>query len=360
MAENFLINFLISAIVAILNSEIDQSLGFHFGVQEKGSLYVTTAKIRLGDNPYDCQPNTLWQVDLDRGRVARRTVVRSYLSPDPMALRWTIHNSTLISIWSYDSGECYNDPQRFRLEDVHMLDEANPRGEELLIKKYNLNAEAVRRNGLNVCNERSQYINPNNKCDWFYSKFLIGATNVMIKPMEHSIWVSPDGLVSEFLLHKKTMYVAIAKKVSPGRGKPPDVYLSAWQKLKVDFQEPFLVFADMKRHYFVTRSGKVYCVDRLDIPFEFAPKVEAYFVDRQRPVRTIVSSPEHMRTFLAGSDGAKQYYFELDFENSKQANLKPYKPDLKAEYPKPIEDVSRFATFLNEQKLFSLPDEKRD
>ncbi len=159
------------------------------------------------------------------------------------------------------------------------------------------------------------------------------------------------------------MHFGLAVKVSPGRGKPDEVYLSARRELKVEFQEPFLVFADTECHYFVTQSGKAYYVPRLDMPKRFHADVRPYHVDPKRPIRTIVTSPDHMRTFLAGpdgEDGTKLFYIELFWHKYVMDSPKPYAPDLTAKYPKPIEDVSRFGKFLNDKMLFSMPDEKKD
>ena len=61
-------------------------------------------------------------------------------------------------------------------------------------------------------------------------------------------------------------------------------------------------------------------------------------------------------------NGSASYRFKRNSMSAPTFFLAPgtRKPDTKAEFPKTIEEVTRFAMFLNEKKLFSMPEEPHE
>ena len=116
------------------------------------------------------------------------------------------------------------------------------------------------------------------------------------------------------------------------------------------FHEPFFAYGKSEAPFFVTRSGKVFQLQR---PEKKEPKVVKVWDDSKRLVSTILNDADTNRTFVAGPDPAEGpghwFYFELTDNPEKKPFDRSAMETIKAE--EPLQSSLVFARFLVKEGL---------
>lgn len=274
------------------------------------------------------------------------------------SLRWHISDGTLYSLEGWGRGANYEDVAHIPLSDVPLLDVANKEGEAALRKKYGQPLDFPGTIGWTFPGTDTESDRPGNMWTNVWRGLNLDLSGEKPGVVEFAHWTRPGGGTSEFMLHKKQMYVSLCYKVAPGRKRQPRLIQLPVRDFYAGFQEPFLIYADCDYHYFVTRSGKVFSCERLDLDFDFPSGRETLWADARRPVTMIVNDPDHMRTFVAGPDpdsGDKGGMFWFELDGRRKPKPEAYKPGAVADLPGPVSAVTHFARFLDQKKLFQLP-----